>query len=148
MPLPEGITWAALPGGQRFPLVRFVGIAHMVIDEEALSPAEAETIIAGLCAQLDIEALGLLLTNPERTRLRPLVYVRATDNAVWESGCGSGSAALAACAAFQSKQNVSLQISQSGGVIAAHALYESDAIRKLSISGNVRLVAQGEVFID
>ena len=148
MPLPTSITEVALPDGRRAPLVRFRGIAHMLIPEDALTPSEAERLIPSLCDELNMEALGLLAVHPEPLYLKPLVYVRATRSAVWESGCGSGSAALSAYAAHRSQRDVSLEIEQPGGTIAARAAYDGGAIRKIEIRGNVRLAAQGEAYID
>ena len=148
MPLPEEITETALPDGRRMPLVRFRGIAHMIVPGDALSPAEAEKIIPILCASLNVDALGILMVWDELSRLRPLVYVRATDSAIWESGCGSGSAALGAYAALRAGREISLDIAQPGGTITARAACSDGAVREIEIRGNVRLVAEGEAYID
>ena len=148
MPLPERISEAELPDGRRVPLVRFRGIAHALLPDDALTPAQAEGIIPALCKALDVEALGMLFVRPEPLTLRPLVYVRSTDSAVWESGCGSGSAALGAYAALREQRDVRLAIAQPGGTIKAHAVFADDAVRQIEIRGNVRLVAEGEVYID
>ena len=148
MPLPEEITEMALPSGRRVPLIRFQGIAHMLVAEDALFPAEAEAIIPGLCDALDADALGLLLMCPEPLRMRPLIYVRSIDTAVWESGCGSGSAALGAYAALRAQRDVFLKIAQPGGVIGVRAIWEHDRVGAIEIQGNVRLAADGEAFID
>ena len=148
MPLPKSITEAALPNGMRVPLVHLRGIAHMLIPEGTFSPSEAEAIIPSLCEALGVEALGLLAVQKEPLYLKPLVYVRETGCAVWESGCGSGSAALGACAAHRERRKVDLEIAQPGGTIGVRADYDSGAIRKIEIRGGVRLVAHGEVYID
>ena len=148
MPLPEEITEAALPGGKRAPLVRFRGIAHMLIPENSFSPFEAEALIPSLCDTLDAEALGLLTVHSEPLYLKPLVHVRATGSSVWESGCGSGSAALGAYAAYREQRDISLEIAQPGGTIAVHAAYGRGTIHKIEIRGNIRLVAQGEAYIN
>lgn len=148
MPLPEEITEAELPSGRRVPLVRFQGIAHMLVAEDTLFPAEAEAVIPGLCDALGMDALGILLVNPDPLRMRPLVYVRATNSAIWESGCGSGSAALGAYAAFQAKRDIFLNISQPGGIIAVRAAWNGNAVSAVEIHGSARLVAEGEAFIE
>ena len=148
MPLPKEITEAELPSGRRVPLIRFQGIAHMLIAEDALFPAEAEAIIPGLCDALDADALGMLLMCPEPLRMRPLVYVRSIDTAVWESGCGSGSAALGAYAALQAQRDVFLKIAQPGGVIGVRAAFENGGVSAIEIQGSVRLAVEGEAFID
>ena len=148
VPLPEEITEATLPNGSRAPLVRFRGIAHMLVAEDSLFPAEAEAVIPELCASLDADALGMLLLCPDPLRMRPLVYVRATGSAIWESGCGSGSAALGAYAALHAKRDISLKIAQPGGVIAVRASWENGAVRGIEISGSVRLAAEGTAYAD
>ena len=148
MPLPEEIAEAELPSGRRVPLVRFRGIAHMLVSEDTLLPAEAESVLPSLCAALGADALGILLVRPEPLRMRPLVYVRATDSAIWESGCGSGSAALGAYAASLVKRDILLNIAQPGGVIAVRAFWDGGAVRAVEIHGSVRLVAEGEAHVD
>ena len=148
MPLPEEITEVTLPNGSRAPLIRFRGIAHMLVPEGAFSPAEAEEIIPGICASFGMDALGLLAIRSDPLYMRPLVYVRATDSAIWESGCGSGSAALGAYAAHHAQRDASLDISQPGGMITSRATCADGAVRAIEIRGNVRLVAEGEVYID
>ena len=148
MPLPEEITEAELPSGRRVPLIRFQGIAHMLVAEDALFPAEAEAVIPGLCGALNMDALGMLLMCPEPLRMRPLVYVRSIDSAIWESGCGSGSAALGAYAALQAQREVFLKIAQPGGVICVRAACEHSKVSSVEIHGSVRLAAEGEAFID
>ena len=144
MPLPEEISEAELFSGTPFPLVRFPGIVHAILPEDALSPEEAQTRIPALCAALNADAMGILLTDREFTRMRPLVYVRATNSAVWEHGCGSGTAALGAYAAARSGRDAALAVSQSGGTICVRAVWRQGAVRKIEISGRVTLEETGE----
>lgn len=143
MPLPEGIEEAELPNGARAPLVRFPGIAHWIVPEGTLSPAGAEREIGRLCEGLDVDALGLLMTGADGESMRPLVYVRGTGSAVWEQCCGSGAAALAACAALREGCDAEMRIQQPGGTIAASAKCESGAVREIEIRGPVRMVREG-----
>lgn len=144
MPLPEGFGELALPDGTRAPLVRFPGIAHLIVPEGALSPAQAEEILPRLCAQIGADAMGLLLTAPDGASMRPLVHVRATASSVWEHGCASGTAAQGACAAMRLGRDVAFPVAQPGGSIAVRAGFEDGRVRSLEIRGPVRLIAREE----
>ena len=144
MPLPEEILEAELFSGTALPLVRFPGIAHAIVPEAMLEPEAAQARIPALCEELNADAMGLLLTDANFTRMRPLVYVRATNSAVWEHGCGSGTAALGAYAAARSGRDAALAVSQSGGTICVRAVWRQGAVRKIEISGRVTLEETGE----
>ena len=147
MPLPTEIAEVELPGGPRVPLVHFPGIAHAIVPEAALSPAGAEALVPGLCENLRADALGILLIAPDGRSMCPLVYVRATGSAVWERGCGSGTAALGAWAAIRAGRDVDLEIAQPGGRIGVRARLSNGAVCEIEIRGTVRLVAEGEVYL-
>ena len=89
------ISEEELEPGLFLPVVRFPGIAHVIVKEDKMDPAAAKAVIPRWCRQLKTDALGILLTNQDLNRIRPLVYVRQTDSGVWERGCGSGTAAIA-----------------------------------------------------
>ena len=144
MPLPESIVEAELLPGLCAPLVRFPGIAHAIVPEAILGTEAAQARIPALCEELNADAMGLLLTDANFTRMRPLVYVRATNSAVWERGCGSGTAALGAYAAARSGRDAALAVSQSGGTINVRAAWENGAVRRIEISGRVTLEETGE----
>ena len=141
MPLPREFAEAEILPGLRVPLVRFAGIDHAVVPEGRLTKAQADAIIAGLCASLDGEALGILLLSDDGRRMCPLVYVRSTDSAVWENSCGSGTAAVGAYHAFNRKENVRLDIAQPcpDTCIGVMAAYADGRISRLEITGKVRV---------
>lgn len=128
MPLPLSVE--NLRG---LPLVRFAGISHIILPWTTPT-SQAEAMIAQLCAELDAEALGLMLFDPVLMRLRPLVYVPAAGTLCWESSCASGSCAVAASLAHERGENVSLSLSQPGGTLLAEA-----AKGRLRLGGSVRL---------
>lgn len=68
-----------------YPLVRFPGIDHMIIEGDIENP---ETLIKEYCIS---EALGMMFINGEK--LKPLVYVKSIDTLFWESSCASGTTA-------------------------------------------------------
>lgn len=143
MPLPRRIGRVQVLPGVQAPAVCFDGIAHIIIAQNEITPAQAEAGIAALCADMDIDALGILFTGESFRALRPLVYVRSTDSAVWENSCGSGSAALGAYRAFQQRGRVQLEIVQPcpDTRIAVSAKCVGEKVSRIEITGQVRLEA-------
>lgn len=145
MPTADAVTEAA-PG---IGLVRLPGIAHLCLDE-AMHPFPEDH---GLAAAELRRRFGL--TNEDAVgciwhreghggrAIRPVVWVRSTDSTYFETGCGSGSLALALW--LQRRQNfpATLQILQpSGAGIGVSARPGETAW----IFGQVRLVARGETW--
>jgi diaminopimelate epimerase len=72
--------------------------------------------------------------------MRPAVYVRATDSLVFESSCGSGSAALAAWETRNAGDGESvLAVKQSGGVIEARVCRKNGELAAIYRGGPVSL---------
>lgn len=147
MPLPEDIGKAVLSNGFSAPLVRFPGIAHLLVPEDVLTSEAAEGTISSLCEALDADALGILLLSADGSTMRPLVYVRSTGSAVWERGCGSGTAAVAAYRVAQTGEDVFLALNQPGGTIRVRATCVDNRLASIEIMGRVRLVAEGDVYV-
>lgn len=143
MPLPVDITTAELPGGISVPAVVFDGIVHCIVPAGSLSRETAESAIRPLCAALDADACGIMLYDKDAGSITPLVYVRSTDTAVWESGCGSGSAAVGSYLAAQAGKAVTVDLSQPGGTITVSAAWENGRVAALRITGRVALVERG-----
>ena len=148
MPLPERIEKCELEPFFRLPVVFFPGIAHVIVHEDMLSAEQAEKKIRSWCRAAGAEAFGILRTSAANDRISPLVYVRETDSAVWEHGCGSGTAALGAYCAMRAGQDQALEVSQPGGTIRVRAAYEAGRVSSIEISGEVKLVAAGSAWID
>lgn len=144
MPLPMSIS--PMEG---FTVVRLPGIAHAVV--ECTSPDElrprAEAMLRDIAKDIDEDAVGLMLYSPEKSSLMPLVYVRSTDTMVWERGCGSGSAAIGAYAAWKRGGTARVSLTQPGGTITAEAECSGEKIKALSIEGRVRIVCEGYAYI-
>lgn len=138
MPLPESFRTVHLPNGQTAEAVFFPGIVHCIVPHDVLSKTEAEYMISHLCHTLGAEACGLLRYNMEEQSFTPLVYVASTDTAVWESGCGSGSAALGASLATQAGNSIRIPLRQPGGTIEVSAHWQQGKINGLTISGFVQ----------
>lgn len=100
MPLPEagsGHPIAELAPGMG--LVRLPGITHLCLDEELHPfPEDFAGAASALRARfgLDAEAVGCVwyASGPCRA-IKPVVWVRSTGSTHYETGCGSGSLALA-----------------------------------------------------
>ena len=147
MPLPESIEETDLDGVHAH-IVRFSGIAHAIVPADRISREEAEARIAAWCAIIGTDALGILRAAEDNARIEPLVYVHSTRSAVWEQGCGSGSAAMGAYIAFARKSNADICIDQPGGRIRVQADYERGAVRRIRITGTVKIAAEGCAYID
>ena len=144
MPAPEKIEELRFSNGVKCPVVFLPGIAHAIIDANEMTPNQAQACIAGWCDETRQEAFGVILRSGNA--IKPLVYVRETNSAVWENGCGSGTAAVGAYEAYTQKAPVSLEISQPGGVIRADVGYEK-GISSVEITGTVSIAAIGQAFI-
>jgi diaminopimelate epimerase len=134
-------------------LVEFPGITHCIVSTGELSREEVEAMIrpqfSVLCERLHTDACGILLYDAVASSFAPLVYVASTGSAVWESGCGSGSAAIGAYTADQAnharKESATSEISlrQPGGVIKVCAAMENGTFTALTITGCVRRCGSG-----
>ena len=143
MPLPESVE--KLNG---YSLVRLPGITHAIL--KCAAPASlrtgAEEMLREIAALLDDEAVGLMLYSPATAEMIPLVYVKATDTMIWERGCGSGSAAVGALAAWEKQADVQIPLLQPGGTITAAARW-NDGLAEVSIEGRVRIVCEGVAYV-
>jgi diaminopimelate epimerase len=143
MPLPARISTAALPGVGDVPAVVFDGITHCIVPASAVTREAAEAAIGPLCAALGTDACGILLCDESAAAFAPLVYVRSTGTAVWESGCGSGSAAVGAYLASRRDASKTTGLRQPGGTITVFAEWKNGHVSALTITGHVALLEQG-----
>lgn len=147
MPLPTQFGTVELPGLGFVPAVFFPGIVHCIIPSGRMIQVEAEAAIRPLCMSLGAPACGILLFDSVLGSFTPLVYVASTDTAVWESGCGSGSAALAAHLAAEARRGQTVSLRQPGGVIIASATWDGEVVSALSITGRIRRLEDGTITI-
>lgn len=149
MPLPLDVTETTLPLNDhtqtRLITVHFPGISHIVAPI-SFSAEQAETLIRPWQQTLNVPALGILRFDETNMRFEPLVYVAATDTAVWEHGCGSGTAAIG-CMYAAKNGNANLKLNQPGGQIAVEAQAENGKITRLKISTKVKITAAGTAFV-
>jgi len=153
MPLPTRIGSAVLPpreSGRSVPAVWFPGIVHCIVPAASMSREEAESLIRPafpqLCRSLRADACGILLYDQAGGAFTPLVYVAETNTAVWESGCGSGSAAIGVWSALTNGGSAAeLSLRQPGGVIRVGTELCGGRIRSLTITGTIRRVSEGQL---
>ena len=144
MPIPESIYDFTFLNGldtYTFPLVRFPGICHVIIDRR-FSPELAQSLITDWCDQLKTEALGLMFVSDDLQRMEPLVYVASTNTTVWETSCASGTCAVAAFTAQRRRHRVKLSLVQPGGTLTAEAEYAQNAVRSIKLTGKVVIEGQ------
>ena len=142
MPLPEKMETRSFPTGDSelsLPVVFLPGICHIIAPQDAVDRLQAEELLRRWSASLPGEAVGLILLDEEHTVIDPLVYVKPTDTAVWERGCGSGSAAAACALTHRRGAGQCLSIKQPGGTIAVTTQWDGSAVTGLTITGTVSL---------
>lgn len=142
MPLPEDCFDFDFPledGICRLPVVRFPGICHAVV-RSGLSIAQAQRHIAGWCALLGAEALGLMFLDGER--LTPLVFVASTGSSVLERSCASGSSACASYLALQANLPLSAAFIQPGGTLSVDVGLEAGRVSSLHLTGSAQIVGK------
>ena len=154
MPRPLSVGEELLPGGGRYPVVRFAGITHVIVETphspdsphapQLPFPREtAEELAKQWCAALGSASLGILaldLTGRDNGTLVPLVYVPAADTLCWENSCASGTTAVGAYLAAR-KGPVSLSLRQPGGTLRVEASSDGG----LYLTGTVRLCRRSTI---
>ena len=145
MPLPEKMEVRSFPaadGELSLTVVFLPGICHIIAPKDAVDRLQAEELLRRWSASLPGEAVGLILLDEEHTVIDPLVYVKPTDTAVWERGCGSGSAAAACYLTAKRGESQCLSIRQRGGTIAAVTTWDGARVTQLHITGSVALLGE------
>jgi diaminopimelate epimerase len=133
-------------------LVRLEGITHIVVDARDYRTEENVLLELGAALRLEDEACVGVMFRQGFDEIVPLVYVAATDTFVWESSCASGSVAVALAYASARGEPGRYSFRQPGGTLSV-AVTPPNAGGAYSapyatVSGEVRLVAEGTVFID
>ncbi len=149
MPVPS--AGAVQPVEQGVTVVRLEGIVHVLLDEAFHTmPEEYVAACAGWRERLglaDEEAVGCIWHTRDggMTRIRPVVWVRETASTHFETGCGSGSMALALHLAVSGGADVGLDILQpSGACIHGRVTYSPiGGFGNAWIGGAVSVVAHG-----
>ena len=128
-------------GGERLAEVRMEGITHLIREErEPLEKEKAEALLTAFAEKSGAAAAGLMDRNPETGFMRPLVYVRGSGTLVWETACGSGTAAVGALEAWRrGSGTAAARVAQPGGTLVAEASAEQGTVTEVRITGKVRI---------
>ncbi|GHV83032.1 diaminopimelate epimerase [Spirochaetia bacterium] len=143
LPAPYANSFIAF-NGESLPVYFFEGITHIIACN---IPPDAKTFFAIKTAaesswtklgQPCPEALGVMFYDENKKLLSPAVFVYRTGTLVFESSCGSGSAAFV-CFFFEEAQDTAgkLPITQPGGIIEAGIEKKNGKILSITIGGNV-----------
>ncbi len=149
MPLPEKVELCRFPLGStslELPVVFLPGICHIIAPSSDQLRSEAEQLLRAWSAQFPHEAVGLLLLDEDNMSFRPLVYVKNTDTAVWENGCGSGTAAIGTYMTARYGASQCLSVKQPGGTIAVATQLTGNTVTSLTITGTIKLGKEKSAF--
>jgi len=122
------------------PVVIMPGICHAFLPE-SFGLDRAESVIRDWCAELNADAMGVMLTDSAFTKLTPLVYVPAVRTLFRENSCASGTAAAGALLAFQRKSAVSMRLAEPGGTLAVTA----EPGGAVTLENTVRLIRRAAI---
>ena len=124
--------------------VKMEGITHFILENAPLlDREEAEGLLRGLAEEMKDDAMGLLQWNRKIGYMTPLVFVPGSETLVWETGCGSGSAAVGIREAMRRGDGTTeVNVRQPGGVIRVSVEVRQGWPERIRITGRVRI---GEV---
>ncbi len=135
MPSPLSVKEEFLPDCGNLPVVRFDGIAHVIVKQK-FEPAKAEALAPIWCRALDASAIGMMFFDDLHSALTPLVYVPAADTLCWENSCASGTTAVGAYLTHCAKPPLSASLRQPGGTLTVTVLQEDN----YSLTGTVKKI--------
>lgn len=152
VPAPSGVEAYPFPGvpADRAALVRYPDAVHLVVecahrDHDLRDRAQAMAVHLGETEAVSV--VGVMLYDPVRRELAPLINVPSLSSIVWERSCGSGTAALGAYLAARSGDAVRTIVQQPGGNMQVEADHSTDGVTELRIGGHVAIVAEGTAYV-
>jgi len=132
---------------RHFPVYIFEGITHIIAENIPPDKKHACLLMREVdtqCAASQNAAIGVMFYDSQKCFMQPAVWVKATDTLIFESSCGSGSAALGVWTLRNMPDaETSIALAQPGGTIIIRAAKQAGKITSLSITGKVIL---SEVF--
>ncbi len=142
MPLPMGLTEVSV-GSMRYPVVLCDGICHLLAINKAPDPIFVPEAVKAM-EPLRQEAMGALFVTEKS--LIPAVYVKNTDTLVWESSCGSGSAAWGWYLARRKADSGEkiFRFSEPGGEIITTVTVENGQVTRIMMGGDVTVLPEVE----
>ena len=139
MPFPLSVGEEKFPQSGMLPIVRFPGIAHVILEDSTLL-VKAESLAPEWCRELGTEALGLMFLDRKACTMKPLVWVPAAGTLCWESSCASGTTAVGAFLYAESGRETELPLKQPGGTLGIAAKADG----RLLLSGRVRFLRRAD----
>ena len=143
MPSPISVSTERFSNGEQFPVMRFQGIAHVVLQDMVLQ-SQAEALAPVWCRFLKVPAIGLLFWSGETNTLKPFVYVEEGNTFCWENSCASGTTALGAYLSHASPLPFNCSIHQPGGTLSLTISPD----RTYSLTGMVRVLKTESITIE
>ena len=139
--MPKPIIVEALDyEGRSLPVIVFEGITHVIAPDLEADRDVFFAIKTMIEKKFSSPATGVMFYNTASRFMRPAVYVQSTDTLVFESSCGSGSAALGVWLSREQREgSFSCAATQPGGVIETELTKRAGEISCISIGGKVRL---------
>jgi diaminopimelate epimerase len=132
----ESIPWE----GGSLPALIFDGITHVIASGVAPDRDRFNAIKKAVEAAHRPDALGVMFWDSRGEFMTPAVYVYRSGTLVFESSCGSGSAALAVfLAAARGDGEWRRPIRQPGGIIETRLVRRDGGPYSVSIGGRVAL---------
>lgn len=136
-------------------IVRLDGIAHILIeypkDVDIENPESIFVTISEKFAQelTLFPAFGIIPFQPweDGYRIFPVVYVRSTNSLVLETGCGSGSVALAMSILDRSRSSGRIIVYQPSGSSYCLDVLMKAAGARVSLESEVELLVRGTAYL-
>ena len=149
-PRPISVETYDFAGVETGVMVRYPDAAHLVVEcarHDRTSRDRAEEVARRLGETEGVSMVGVMLYDPERGELAPLINVPALDSMVWERSCGSGTASIGAYLAARAGAPVRASVHQPGGTMHVRANHGPLGVTELLIGGQVRIVAEGRAYV-
>ena len=147
MPLPKGMELLKTDGEERFCMVVFDGICHMIVPGKPRDTKFVETVLKKARKACPCGAWGIMFL--EEDRMVPAVYVESTDSLIWESSCASGSMAAAVYLSREEKEGVfAYTLFQPGGRIRGEVRKKDGRILRCTLGGPVKISEEMEIELE
>jgi diaminopimelate epimerase len=144
--IPRPAAWESLDfSGKTLPVCVFEGISQIIALDLSRDRSSYGELFSAVREQFEKKfalpgALGVMFYDTQAAFMTPAVYVYGAGSLVFESSCGSGSAALAAWQTRELRDGEGrLELRQPGGVIEVKVRKAGGEITAISIGGKVGL---------